>query len=278
MMKQNSNIQLVYSFYTKHLNDVNFFLQCICFVLSSIYAKKSGFNINLHTDSKGYEYLKMCPYDNIYVDLDDIDLPAKKLYAAVKFKVMEKYPIGVIHIDGDVLLKNSNLIELLKFDEYDCIVQSVEAPPVYGWGWDWSASVWDNCEYPEWANRKCEIMYNCGVVGFNNKELKDEYFNTYWDMYKQYLEKGINKDSVPDLIIEQQFLYDLCCDKKYKVKCLIDGNHPSKSANQIGYQHLIGETKQKEYKQILKIIKNLDINIYNQLKKKFYGSVKSCWS
>jgi hypothetical protein len=165
-------------------------------VLSSIYAKKSGFSINLHTDSKGYEYLKMCPYDNIYVDLDDIDLPAKKLYAAVKFKVMEKYPVGVIHIDGDVLLKNSNLIELLKFNEYDCIVQSVEAPPIYGWGWDQTASVWDNCEYPEWANRKCKIMYNCGVVGFNNKELKDEYFNTYWNMYKQYLEKGIDKDSI----------------------------------------------------------------------------------
>ena len=270
-------MQLVSTFYTKYLDDIGFFSQCICFALSSIYAKRSGFNINLHTDKKGYEYLKMCPYDNIYVDLDDIDLPAKRLYAAVKFKVMENYPLGTIHIDGDVLLKNSNLINLLNFDDYDCIVQSVEAPPIYGYGWAYSASVWDNCEYPEWANRECKIMYNCGVIGFNNRTLKNEYFTTYWNMYEQFLEKGIEKSSVPDLIIEQQFLYDLCKSKDYKTKCLIDGNHPSKSANEIGYQHLIGSSKTKEYKEILKVIKTLDTNIYDKIKEKFYGSFRSPW-
>jgi hypothetical protein len=122
----------VSSFYTKYLDDVGFFLQCVCFALSSIYAKRSGFSINLHTDKRGYEYLKMCPYDNIFVDLDNVDLPSSRLYAAVKFKVMEKYPLGAIHIDGDVLLKNSNLLEHLLFDDYDVIVQSVEAPPIYG--------------------------------------------------------------------------------------------------------------------------------------------------
>lgn len=278
MMKQKNDVHLVHTFYTKHLDKTGFFLQCICFVLSCLYAKKSGFKINLHTDKQGFEYLNICPYDNIYIDLEDVDLPASKLYAAAKFIVMNNYPIGVIHIDGDVLLKNSNLINLLEFSNYDCIVQSIEAPPIYGAGWDQSASVWDNCEYPQWANRKCSIMYNCGVIGFNNEELKNEYFSTYWDMYNQYLKKGIDKASVPDLVIEQQFLYDLCKNKNYSVKCLIDGSCPSKSANKIGYQHLIGNAKRKEYKQIIKTIKNLDNNIYNKLKKKFYGSFKSCWS
>ena len=271
-------IQLVHSFYTKHLNETNFFLQAICFVLSCIYAKKSGFSINLHTDAKGYEYLNMCPYDNIYVDLDNVDLPAPKLYAAVKFKVMEKYPLGTIHIDGDVLLKTPKLLQSLEFDNYDVIVQSFEAPPLYGWGWDESASVWNNCDYPVWANRQCKIMYNCGVIGFNNAEIKQEYFNTYWYMYNQYLKKGIVKPSVPDLVIEQQFLYDLCLNKNYKVKELIDGSCPSKSANEIGYQHLIGETKSKEYIKIIDNIKKLDINIYNKLKTKFYGSFRHMWS
>ena len=34
--------------------------------------------------------------------------------------------------EGIILLKNPNLRELLQFDDYDCIVQSIEAPPIYG--------------------------------------------------------------------------------------------------------------------------------------------------
>lgn len=272
-----NNVQLVHSFYTRYLDEKSFFIHCLCFVLSCIYAKKSGFLINLHTDKRGYEYLNMCPYDNIFVDLDDIDLPAPKLFAAVKFKVMEKYPLGVIHIDGDVFLKKQELQDLIKFNEYDVIVQSIEAPPLYGGGWKESASTLYRCEYPDWANRECNIMFNCGVVGINNPELKKLYFDTYWDMYGQYCKNGIIKPSVPDLVIEQQFLYDICKNKKYKFKCLIDGNHPSKSANKIGYQHLLGNSKNKEYLQIIKKIKELDVNIYQKLKMKFYGKFKSPW-
>lgn len=276
-MMEKAKIQLVHSFYTKHLDEKRFFIQCICFVLSCIYAKQSGFLINLHTDKRGYEYLNICPYDNIFVDLEDVDLIAPRLYAAVKFKVMEKYPLGAIHIDGDVLLKRQMLHNLMNFDEYDAIVQSVETPPLYGYGWKESASTFVNCEYPEWANRECNIMCNCGIVGINNPELKKIYFDTYWDMYKKYCEKGIDKTSVPDLIIEQQFLYDICENKKYKVKCLIDGSKPSKSANAIGYQHLIGDTKNREYLEIIKKIKEIDNNIYIKLKDKFYGNFKSTW-
>jgi hypothetical protein len=94
-------------------------------------------------------------------------------------------------------------------------------------------------------------------------------------MYNQFLEKGIEKASVPDLISEQQFLYDLCNNRHYKVKCLIDGNNPSKSANKIGYQHLIGEAKRKEYKQVLNMIHTLDKTVYEELKKVFYDKFKS---
>ena len=279
MMNKNesTNMQLVHSFYTKHLDDKSFLIHCICFALSCIYAKRTGFSINLHTDKRGYEYLNMCPYDNIFVDLEEVDLPAKKLFAAVKFKVMEKYPLGTIHIDGDVILKNKVLLDLMKFNDYDVIVQSVEKPPLYGFGWKESASTLDKCKYPDWANRDCNIMYNCGVIGINNPELKKLYFDTYWDMYDQYCENGIIKPSVPDLVIEQQFLYDICESKKYKVKCLIDGDHPSKSANPIGYQHLIGEAKIKEYFEIIKKIKELDKYIYIKLKSKFYGKFRSIW-
>ena len=64
------------------------------------------------------------------------------------------------------------LHNLMSFDEYDVIVQSVETPPLYGYGWKESTSTFVNCEYPEWAPRECTKMYNCGVVGINNENLK----------------------------------------------------------------------------------------------------------
>jgi hypothetical protein len=156
------------------------------------------------------------------------------LYAAPKLKTLEKYPLGTIHIDGDVFLKRPSLVNELDFSTHDAIVQSIERPPLYGWGWAGSASALKNCEYPEWAPRECKAMFNNGILGFNNQELKDEYLQTYWNMYEQFKTKGIHF-GVPDIIIEQQFLFELCKTKGYDVKCLIDGDKPSESANKIGY-------------------------------------------
>ena len=272
-----NNIQLVHSFSTKYNNDTRFFINVLCFTLSCIYAKRSGFKINLHTDNKGYEYLKYAPYDNIYTDLEDIEFKEKSLFAAPKFIVMEKYPLGTIHIDGDVFLKKESLKEILNFTNYDCIIQSVEEPPIYGYGWDFNATLLSCCNYPSWANRECNAMFNNGVLGFNNQELKNEYIDTYWHMYNQYASKVKNKSGVPDLVIEQQFLYDLCKYKEYKVKYVIDGNNPSKSANTIGYQHLLGSAKLKEYNKVLETIKKLDLEVYNNLKSAFSNTIKFCF-
>ena len=65
-------------------------------------------------------------------------------------------------------------------------------------------------------------MFNCGIIGFNNQDLKDLYYNTYWDMVNQYAKTGINIPSVPDLIIEQQFLKDITDFYGYKVKMPLD--------------------------------------------------------
>ena len=39
-----------------------------------------------------------------------------------------------------------------------------------------------NYEYPEWAPRTYDSMYNCGIIGINNPKLKREYFDTYYLM------------------------------------------------------------------------------------------------
>jgi hypothetical protein len=39
---------------------------------------------------------------------------------------MKDEPLGTIHIDGDVFLKNPELKNILEFSNYDCIVQNIE--------------------------------------------------------------------------------------------------------------------------------------------------------
>lgn len=256
-------MNIVHSFASSACSDKTFLMHMAYFVLSCLYAKESGFNIKLHADNRTAEFLSVCPYDNIIADLEGIDWPAPRLYAWSKFVSMKDEPLGTIHIDGDVFLKDPVLLEKMKFDEYDCIVQNIELPASpWGFGWKEASKSFENCEYPEWANRKCNAMYNCGIIGFNNQTLKDKYFETYWDMVDQYRKYGTELCNVPDLIIEQQFLKDLT--KDYKVKELLDFDDLTGSADNIGYQHVIG-VKGKELSKVLSLIKKHNLNIYNKI-------------
>jgi hypothetical protein len=261
-------MQLVHSFSAKGCNTENLFYHCITFVLSCLYAKQNGFKINLHCDKLTNKYFSVAPYDNIYVDLEELEKPHNRIYAHSKFHVMDKYPLGTIHIDGDVILMKQGLIDELKFSDYDVIVQCKETKENWdGAGlYESSTEALKNCEYPEWAPRECDSMYNCGVVGINNPELKKEYFETYNLMLERFKKDGIDMHSVPDIIIEQKFLMDLCNTRGYKVKFLLDENRLQEHANEIGYQHLIGTSKGRLHKQCLKFIYKLDRDVYYKMK------------
>jgi hypothetical protein len=81
-------------------------------------------------------------------------------------------------------------------------------------------------------------------------------------MVDQYRKYGTELCNVPDLIIEQQFLKDLT--KDYKVKELLDFDDLTGSADNIGYQHVIG-VKGKELSKVLSLIKKHNLNIYNKI-------------
>lgn len=259
-------MRIVHSFSSKRCDEALFRLHIVYFALSCIYAKRSGFEMALHCDNKTKDVLEAAPYDEIITDLENIPDFPKRLFAYPKFIAMQDEPLGTIHIDGDVFLKSVQLNDILNFKDYDCIVQNIERP-VYPWGhlWKESAIAFSNCNYPDWAKRQCNDMYNCGTIGFNNQELKDEYFSTYWQMVEEYKKKGIDLHSVPDLVIEQQFLKDLTDYRKCSVKRVLDFNDLGGSASRIGYQHVIGGAKQECLEKALNLIKHYDINTYNKL-------------
>lgn len=268
-------MRIVHSFVSTNCDDNALFLHLSYFVLSCIYARESGFEIVAHCDNRAKEILQIAPYNEIITDLEGLTPPANScIYAWGKFEAMKNEPLGAVHIDGDVFLKSEGLKSVLEFDEYDCIVQNIEHKKLYLGDsnnvWILNATIFEGCEYPKWAKRECDTMYNCGVVGFNNQELKDEYFETYKVMLERYNKTELFiKGSTPDIIIEQQFLKNLVEYRGYNVKYVIPYcdcfDVLCKEANHAHYQHVIGHAKEKNLERVLLIIKKHNLQIYDKL-------------
>lgn len=259
-------MRLVHSFSTKRCFGERLKVNVYCFTLSCLYAKRSGFNIVLHTDRKGAELLRYAPYDEVIVDLENLSVPNNRIFAWCKFEAMKNEPEGSIHIDGDVFLKSPKIKDLLNFNDCDVIVQQIEIDGVYPWGgWDNSTIAFAKCEYPPFLPRYCERMYNCGVVGFKNKSVWEEYYKWYRYLIDQYNVRGVDIDSVPELVAEQQLLHALTKHKSLKVKELLDFRNLQGSANDLGYQHLLGRSKYSSLDKIKFALKRINANVFNKL-------------
>ena len=268
-------MRIVHSFRGSNGDDKWLTVNTILYTLSAMLCKKHGYYTKLYCDTKFYEFIKDIAdefYDEIDLSVDNFPTPPKHIYADTKFRVMQNEPLGAVHMDGDVFLFNSDILDNLIDEDFDVLIQHKETKRnTSGVFWYGSSKSFEKCKKPEWAKSKCDAMYNCGIVCIKNEKLKQEYFDTYWKMYDEYDKNGIKKYTVPDIIIEQQYLVDLCEYRGYKVKQILDDDFVHESARAIGYSHLIGNGKFHHLKKVLNVIYKYDKEIYYKLKNKFYG-------
>lgn len=256
---------IIQSFWTKPVKDKDKLGQLLYIAgLSLTYAHKNGYKINMHTDSYGYELLKNFGYDNLYKTLDEIpDTVPIELFAAGKFYAMKAEGItGKIHIDFDVFIKKPHLLDRFYEDKtIDVIAQQEEN---YEESFQFYGDIINTMHiigYPSTTRPNWKGIINVGVIGFNNEELANKYFNNYFNALNMYNQNDFNKYKGEnrnlnlsfDFILEQTNLsyYSL----GYNVYILVPSNNPSIVADQIGYQHLQGGIKWKRNSQI--IIKQL---------------------
>jgi hypothetical protein len=65
------------------------------------------------------------------------------------------------------------------------------------------------------------LSYNCGIIGFNNQELKDKYLHHYMEALKKVPKvEGTQWWYSPDLVFEQKHLYEMVNHYGYKVRAL----------------------------------------------------------
>lgn len=251
-----------------------------CSASSVAYAKKNNEEIHLYADGLGRDLLSFLPYDEIKsLDIPD-DVPTE-FWAVGKFYALEKMNIGDIHIDNDVFLKTPELIAEIKqgLKENDLIVQSIED------SWEVLNSYYklcrdvikqNNIEFINGLNADYSPAYNCGLVAFNNEELKRIYLESYFYSIKEIGSSSTamnmirNNNSVwMDLLCEQQHLYNLAEINDFKVYNLLGtGDEIYERAVNLGYQHLLGSEKWESLEEIKLQLFNLNKDIYKLTIKK----------
>lgn len=244
--------------------------------LSCCLLKKHNIPVVMHTDDFGLQLLGHLPYTEIRTTLNKIpaDTPMGQ-WAVSKFYAQLEHPLGDIHIDNDVLIGSRKLYEEMCDSKYDVIVQSVEDTGYGGRNF---------YKIPEKLLLQHKIIkhsvgvaaYNCGIIGFKNQQLKDQYIKDYFDFYDKCLKVPELKellntnDWTCELIIEQAHLRDLVYNKR--VKCLLDHMVEAKDKK---YAHLLGHAKYKQIEQIKEMLKKINPEMYNKTKEIIENYVKN---
>lgn len=243
----------------------------LCNATSVAWIKHLGGKINLYADGFGRDMLGFLPYDNIYELNVPVYIPTCT-WACGKFLALEKMPLGDVHIDGDVFLKSDKLIELCSDNSYDMVVQSIENDKTTLK--KYYSSIRALLIRNEIKSKTCSFeespSYNCGTIGFFNAELKQKYLVEYFTTLnniinnkKCLLELNKNLNAIPDLILEQQFLYELA--QPYMVNNLLgDADTMYNMAIKLNYQHILGGFKETQLNDIMNELKYVDETLYKE--------------
>lgn len=225
--------------------------------LSCWYAKNSGAKLTMYTDNYGTQLFDHLPYDDVVNKLNGIDVPSIA-FAYPKFVATKDLPLGVVHIDNDVFIKSEKCLNALNFDGYDCIVQSKDKmghSPLHKQTIQYYLNELKSCGFG--CVETSDYEYNTGVIGFNNQELKDKYFDMYFKLIE--MAKPRIGDVAPDIIFEQNVLRNMT--DGYKFKFLLS---KEVEADSINYQHVLSVVKWKHIETIKKLLKYYSPDIYNK--------------
>ncbi len=247
-------MRIFHTLWTKPLRADRIPVTLLCYAISFYYAKQLGAEVVLHTDDLGANLLEFIPYDEIYVDLNEIPDKITRFWAYGKLYATAHEPLGSVHIDGDVFLKHATLKNYFTGNS-DLVVQSEEGDD---WRTDYTYEMTQTAlgtePIPQHLNLYHDKAYNCGVVQLNNQELKRRYLAAYFRTVEMSLadksypvREAMIKNTfgqygciIPDIVAEQQFLHELA--QLYTVKTILVGDVCADGIKK-GYTHLCTAAK-----------------------------------
>ncbi|CAM1358351.1 DUF6734 family protein [Tenacibaculum xiamenense] len=201
--------------------------------------------IELFVDETAYKFLYMLPCKVTLISHDsDPDLWMK-----VKMAAIECQNTPFVHLDTDVFLSNN-----IDFDFSQIIIERQEFS--YKGHYKPQLKFFNKyMKHLSFWNNDLGTSYSCGVVGFQDLELRDKYIESYnqveelFKLYKQNYRAFKQNGYEPCIVIEQ---YTLACLLDYlqvKPNLLLKGKdmyEQAKNAKNIGFSHLFGVKKYEE--------------------------------
>lgn len=268
----------------KYLNK-NFY----SYLLSTLLIKKMGYEIELYCDEKTVEYYNMIPYDRINViDFDNDGVDSKFwIWGKIKTHCLMNEPY--VHVDGDVFLFRDIIGN--KLENYPVVVQSIENFNTIGNNFNEiylnSINPFDVNEFGIDWNKYGLTAYNCGVIGFTDMNIKNEYANKVKEMLTKISTNNNFNDykkkySGMFLIAEQSLLYHILRDRNIKPLEILPYDEIVNSkfdwmtvAGNKGYCHMWGYSKYKD--NVIEKIKYKIIRYFPEYEKILIDFEKKIW-
>ncbi len=228
--------------------------------------------IKLYVDPIAYQYLSGLPCEVIKVDFD-ID---QELWMESKLYAIKNEHEPFVHMDTDVFIKKP--IEFI-FDKV--IVERKDAAYYY---YKNLITFFDQyCKDISFWNPEIPYAWSCGIIGFKDLRLKNEFVQCYTILknvlreHRQAYEsfkKGERGYLEVALLLEQYNLTSLLSYLRVQPNVLIPGDSKKEQsvyANQIGYTHLLGASKYhpKNVNKMKELLKTKFLSHYNKIKNKF---------
>ncbi len=214
--------------------------------LSVLYSHMWYNEIELYVDEIGFEFLYMLPCAVTKVQNNN----NVELWMKSKINAMELQTKPFVHIDTDIFIKKK-----IDFSFDDVIVERKEDT--------YESHYKKQVEFFNKYTKKLSYWhpnlgysYNCGVFGFNDLKLRDEFIKSYYDLEKIYLENKKNFSVLKQegyeicILIEQYALASLLNHKNKNPSILLQGiniTEQGKRADSIGYSHFFGMKKYEKY-------------------------------
>lgn len=237
------------------------------YLLSALLVRKMGYRIELFCDERAYEIYSTIPYHDIHLVNFDLDGISSKFWIWGKIKTQSLINEPYVHIDGDVLFFKDIIKDSLIGGKYKAVVQSVENERTIGI--QPFQDLYIKSRNPfltidsgiDWQKYGLQA-YNCGVVGFSDMKLKNEYVNTVKKILCEISSSGNfneyrQKYEGMFLIAEQSVLYYILHERNINPFEIFpygeiinhmysNGNWYSTLPIEKGYCHLLGYSKYKK--------------------------------
>lgn len=225
--------------------------------LSLLYTHLWYDNVILYTDELGYKIFEDFPIKIELLENEGVE----GIWMRSKIEAIEKQKEPFIHIDTDVFIKKK-----INFSRYSNVI--VERKEIDGFNKHYKEQIeW----FDTYLKGDClwtpnlDYSLNCGIIGFNDIQLKDKYIEQYYKVENIFI-NNIEKFSYlkekwyePCIVIEQYNLNSFLETQNIFPNLLLEGDNLKEqidSANLVGYVHLYGKSKyEKDNKD--KIIVNL---------------------